>query len=122
MNIEEAWLAWMKATRKTDSPPTVEDFDVIKRSSHWAAFEAGCLMEREACAKLADSMRDKTSRYADYTGDVGEAIRSRTEAARKPTNAHDKMYSEVDLANAYQKGWNDAMLRRSLDFRARSNP
>jgi len=44
------------------------------------------------------------------------------EAARKPTNAHDKVYSEVDLANAYQKGWNDAMLRRSLDFRARSNP
>lgn len=78
MTIEEAWLAWMKATRKTDSPPTVEDFDVIKRSSHWAAFEAGCLMEREACAKLADSMRDKTSQYADYTGDVGEAIRSRT--------------------------------------------
>jgi len=34
--------------------------------------------EREACAKLADSMRDKTSRYADYLGDVGEAIRSRT--------------------------------------------
>lgn len=71
-------LTWMKATRKTDSPPTVEDFDVIKRSSHWAAFEAGCLMEREACAKLADSMRDKTSQYADYLGDVGEAIRSRT--------------------------------------------
>jgi hypothetical protein len=49
-----------------------------KRSSNWAAFEAGCLMEREACAKLADSMRDKTSRYADYLGDGGEAIRSRT--------------------------------------------
>jgi len=75
MTIEEAWLAWMKATRKTTSPPTVEDFEVIKRSSNWAAFEAGCLMEREACAKLADSMRDKTSRYADYLGDVGEAIR-----------------------------------------------
>jgi hypothetical protein len=51
----------------------------------------------------------------DYLGLVAEA-------ARKPTNAHDKVYSEVDLANAYQKGWNDAMLRRSLDFRARSNP
>lgn len=29
-------------------------------------------------------------------------------------SAHDKMYSEVELANAYRKGWNDAMLRRSL--------
>lgn len=36
------------------------------------------------------------------------------EAARKPTNAHDKAYSEVDLANAYQKGWDDAMLRRII--------
>jgi len=27
---------------------------------------------------------------------------------------HDKVYSEVDLANAYQKGWDDAMLRRSI--------
>jgi hypothetical protein len=41
MTIEEAWLFWMKTSRKTDSPPTVEDFDLIKRSSHWAAFEAG---------------------------------------------------------------------------------
>jgi hypothetical protein len=31
----------MKTSRKTSEPPTVEDFDVIKKSSHWAAFEAG---------------------------------------------------------------------------------
>jgi hypothetical protein len=40
MTIEEAWLFWMK-TRSTTEPPTVENFDVIKKSSHWAAFEAG---------------------------------------------------------------------------------
>ena len=41
MTIEEAWLFWMKTSRKTSEPPTVEDFDVIKKSSYWAAFEAG---------------------------------------------------------------------------------
>jgi hypothetical protein len=40
MTIEEAWMFWMK-TRSTTEPPTVTDFDVIKKSSHWAAFEAG---------------------------------------------------------------------------------
>ena len=35
--------------------------------------------EREACAKLADDMRDKHSLYADYIGDVGSAIRARGE-------------------------------------------
>ena len=40
--------------------------------------------------------------------EINEAIRER------PANAHDKVYSEVDLANAYQKGWDDAMLRSSL--------
>jgi PAS domain S-box-containing protein len=33
--------------------------------------------------------------------EINEAIRGR------PANAHDKVYSEVDLANAYQKGWDD---------------
>ena len=36
------------------------------------------------------------------------------EMEREPANAHDKVYSEVELADAYQKGWNDAMFRRSL--------
>jgi hypothetical protein len=47
--------------------------------------------------------------------EINEAIRGR------PANAHDKVYSEVDLANAYQKGWDDAMLRSSLGM-ARSTP
>jgi len=41
MTIEEAWMFWMKTNRSTTEPPTVTDFDVIKKSSHWAAFEAG---------------------------------------------------------------------------------
>ena len=41
MTIEEAWLFWMKTTRSTSEPATIEDFEVIKKSSHWAAFEAG---------------------------------------------------------------------------------
>jgi hypothetical protein len=41
MTIEEAWLFWMKTNRSTTEPPTETDFDVIKKSSHWAAFEAG---------------------------------------------------------------------------------
>jgi hypothetical protein len=41
MTIEEAWLFWMKTTRATQDPAVVEDFEVIKKSSHWAAFEAG---------------------------------------------------------------------------------
>jgi hypothetical protein len=37
---EEAWLVWMNAT-KTTNTPVETDFDVIKKSSWWAAFEAG---------------------------------------------------------------------------------
>ena len=44
-----------------------------------------------------------------------------TKIRERPANTHDKVYSEVDLANAYQKGWDDAMLRSSLGM-ARSNP
>jgi len=85
MTIEEAWLFWMK-TRSTTEPPTVTDFDVIKKSSHWAAFEAGWHaansnneiwnqaywmgveagkeVEREACAKVCEAMADKQFRQA----------------------------------------------------------
>jgi len=41
MTIEEAWLMWMKQARSTTEPPTIEDFEIIKKSSHWVAFEAG---------------------------------------------------------------------------------
>jgi hypothetical protein len=41
MTIEEAWLAWMRSSRSKSDPALFEDFDVIKKSSWWAAFEAG---------------------------------------------------------------------------------
>jgi len=40
MTKEEAWLVWIRAT-KTSSLPVETDFDIIKRTSWWAAFEAG---------------------------------------------------------------------------------
>ena len=40
MTKEEAWLVWMNATKTTDTPVET-DFKVIKRTSWWAAFEAG---------------------------------------------------------------------------------
>jgi hypothetical protein len=41
MTIEEAWLFWIKTSRSTTDPSAVTDFEVIKKSSWWAAFEAG---------------------------------------------------------------------------------
>jgi hypothetical protein len=41
MTIEEAWMFWMKQTRSTTDPSAVTDFEVIKKTSWWAAFEAG---------------------------------------------------------------------------------
>ena len=40
MTKEEAWLVWMNAAKTTDNPIET-DFDVIKRTSWWAAFSAG---------------------------------------------------------------------------------
>jgi hypothetical protein len=41
MTIEEAWLFWIKQARVTSESATCEDFDVIKKTGFWAAFEAG---------------------------------------------------------------------------------
>ena len=40
MTKEEAWLVWMKYM-KTTNTPIETDFDVIKKTSWWEAFEAG---------------------------------------------------------------------------------
>ena len=40
MTKEEAWLAWMKAAKTTDTPIET-DFNLIKKTSWWEAFEAG---------------------------------------------------------------------------------
>jgi hypothetical protein len=40
MTKEEAWLMWMSAAKTTDTPIEI-DFEVIKKTSWWAAFSAG---------------------------------------------------------------------------------
>jgi sugar/nucleoside kinase (ribokinase family) len=40
MTKEEAWLAWIKAAKTTDTPIET-DFELIKKTSWWQAFEAG---------------------------------------------------------------------------------
>ena len=75
--------------------------------------------------EIFDLARQYGAEHPGITFDLAALLRYTRkvqEMERKPANAHDKAYSEVDLANAYQKGWDDAMLRRSLDFRARSTP
>lgn len=39
MTKEEAWLVWMSTSRS--NVPLQTDFDVVKKTSWWAAFEAG---------------------------------------------------------------------------------
>jgi hypothetical protein len=96
MTIEEAWMFWMKTSRSTTEPPTETDFDVIKKSSHWAAFEAGWHAansnnevwdqaywvgveagketERYECAKICDE-RERANLYG--VRECAEAIRAR---------------------------------------------
>ena len=40
MTKEEAWLVWIRAT-KTSGTPVETDFEIIRKTSWWAAFEAG---------------------------------------------------------------------------------
>ena len=91
------------------------------------AREAGCdiawadSLERFA-ALVAAAERERACRIV--TGlciSDNNAREINTKIRERPANAHDKVYSEVDLANAYQKGWDDAMLRSSLGM-ARSTP
>jgi hypothetical protein len=51
---------------------------------------------------------------------AGWEQRGKHDKERKPANVHDKFYSEFDLANAYQKGWDDALLRSSIGPRGRT--
>jgi hypothetical protein len=94
MTIEEAWLFWIKTSRSTTDPSAVTDFEVIKKSSWWAAFEAGWDLasvnlngwdqayamgvqagkeiERDACASLCSAVA--AGRDAEA---IEEAIRAR---------------------------------------------
>jgi hypothetical protein len=81
-------------------------------------------LEREACARLCEELaaeRPTTGAGKLIAQECAAAIRARgQEMERKPANANDKAYSEVELANAYQKGWDDAMLRRSIGARSQA--
>jgi hypothetical protein len=84
------------------------DFHTVS-DERFAALVAAAERERACRIVTGLCISDNNAR------EINEAIRER------PANAHDKVYSEVDLANAYQKGWDDAMLRSSLGM-ARSTP
>ncbi len=70
--------------------------------------------EREACAQLCESYGPARVLSGE---DCAAAIRTKGQKLEQKANVHDKVYSEVELANAYQKGWDDAMLRRSIRAR-----
>lgn len=84
--------------------------DAIER---FAALVAAA--EREACARACEPQSAHDDPLTAWK--IAATIRARGEVQemeREPANAHDKVYSEGELADAYQEGWNDAMLRRSL--------
>jgi hypothetical protein len=52
----------------------------------------------------------------DYERDFNTLwLEDLTKGIEKHFGIEAKAYSEVDLADAYEKGWNDAMLRNSLE-------
>ena len=69
--------------------------------------------------EIFDLARQYGAEHPGITFDLAELLRYTRkvqEMEREPAkSAHDKVYSEVDLADAYQKGWNDAMLRCSIE-------
>ena len=103
MTKEEAWLAWMKAAKTTDTPIET-DFELIKKTSWWQAFEAGWDLasvnlngwdqayamglkagkevaradEREACAKVVEQ-------YCGAWDDEGYALAQAIRANRSQT-------------------------------------
>jgi hypothetical protein len=90
MTKEEAWLAWMETSKTTDTPIET-NFELIKKTSWWQAFEAGwdlasvnlngwdqayamgleagkelgCADEREACAKVCDEILEHTKKLGN---------------------------------------------------------
>ncbi len=70
------------------------------------AFEGGRVAEREARAKVCDEAINHDYERGFVDG-MNHQARSSVDRAVNATAA-------VKLADAYQKGWNDAMLRSSL--------
>jgi hypothetical protein len=105
--LRETVAEWMiERDYATGHGDTVED---LLKELEWQ------VKERERERMIADGWRQcaEGQSTTQYCGLLEDAVKAERKA-RKPTSAHDKVYSEVDLANAYQKGWDAAMLRRSL--------
>jgi hypothetical protein len=89
-----------------------------------AAFLRAALARPEPCrypdcvdngpeGKCTRWLLDECSKSSDFKPHrSAEPVRGPVAGPAK--SVHDKVYSEVELADAYQKGWNHAMLRRSL--------
>ena len=77
------------------------------------------MSDLRTAAQQALEVLVRASSYYDTYAEI-EALRAAlAEPVQEPVagaakSVHDKAYSEVELAAAYQKGWSDAMLRRSL--------
>jgi hypothetical protein len=114
MNREDIITAASKAGFETKRDMIwVDTWEITPTLARFAALVAAA--EREACAKVCDARCIADGWEGFYADECAAEIRARgQEMERKPANAHDKVYSEVELADAYQKGWNDAMLRSSL--------
>ena len=64
----------------------------------------------------ASSYYDTYAEIAALEAALAEPVQEpvRGPVAGAATSVHDKVFSEVALSDAYQQGWNHAMLRRSL--------
>jgi len=96
------------------------------RPERWKAISAlqAALAQPEPCrypdcvdngpeGKCTRWLLDECSKNSDFKPHrSAEPVRGPVAGPAK--SVHDKVYSEVELADAYQKGWNHAMLRRSL--------
>ena len=72
---------------------------------------------RTAALQALEVMSDISS--FERWSEVRDALKAALAEPQEPVagaakSVHDKAYSEVELAAAYQKGWSDAMLRRRL--------
>jgi hypothetical protein len=80
----------------------------------WGVFE----ISYEGLFNFAELIVLECLRYLneDYERDFNTLwLEDLTKGIEKHFGIEAKAYSEVDLADAYEKGWNDAMLRNSLE-------
>ena len=68
----------------------------------------------ERCDKHPDHQNGMIS-YSMIERRLREEIEELRQYIEQRLEKPKKTYAEVDLADAYQKGWDDAMLRKSLE-------